>query len=488
MIACLSVPELPLVAALRAEPQLAGTPLVVVQAGSDLGGARARARHHRARCRPGQTLAEARALCPDVVVRQASAERERAAAQAAREAAGSVSPRVEEAAPGLVYLDVSGLESLIGDERMVARALVAAAERVGLCAAVGLAASKSVARLAARAAQPDLTLEPTRWGVGGGAFRVVRPEEQRDFWPRCRSRRSNCPTNCTRGAAPIRVAHAGRSGAASAGTAGGAARVRRGRALAARARRGFGRTVAAQGAGAIRGRRRAGVDASSIEPLLFVWKALLDRLAVRLSARGLMAREIYLQLRLADASWDERALDLAAAHERSAGPAAALAIDGGRPAAAGRSARGAAQRGAGARSAGADAALRRARSESDAARGGGGAAVGAGRARSGGARRRAGQLDAIRGFVGKVRAAAAALDPAGVDRGRPVAGRARAAPAADGGSALRRGGYAAFWSSARARSAAGWWRARDRGARWPNGGRTRRSRWIRTTSNWPAGC
>ncbi len=53
-------------------------------------------------------------------------------------------------------------------------------------------------------------------------------------------------------------------------------------------------------------------DASSIEPLLFVWKGLLDRLVQRLKARGLMAREIHLRMRLADASWDERALDLAA--------------------------------------------------------------------------------------------------------------------------------------------------------------------------------
>jgi hypothetical protein len=53
-------------------------------------------------------------------------------------------------------------------------------------------------------------------------------------------------------------------------------------------------------------------DVSSVEPLLFVWKGLLDRLTQRLAARGLMAREVYLQLRLADASWDERALGLAA--------------------------------------------------------------------------------------------------------------------------------------------------------------------------------
>src|SRR5205823_5875885 len=182
-IACLWVPALPLVAALRAEPQLCSQPLAVVQAGRDLGG-----RAHVLGATPaadgvgaGQTLAEARATCPRLLTRESSPERERAAAQAAREAAAAVSPRVEEAAPGLVYLDVAGLESLIGDDRAVARALVAAAEHVGLRAAVGFGSSKAVARLAARAASADLTLEETRWGAGGGAFLVVAAEEQREF-------------------------------------------------------------------------------------------------------------------------------------------------------------------------------------------------------------------------------------------------------------------------------------------------------------------
>ena len=200
-IACLWVPELSLVAALRAEPQLCAEPMAVVQAGReepalpatgrsgtrrhpiDLGG-----RAHVLGATPaaqgvgrGQTLAEARAICTGLLTRETSPERERAAAQAAREAACAVSPRVEEAAPGLVYLDASGLESLIGDARAVGRALVAAAERVGVRAAVGVASSKSVARLAAQAASTDLTLEATRWGAGGGAFRVVPPGEQREF-------------------------------------------------------------------------------------------------------------------------------------------------------------------------------------------------------------------------------------------------------------------------------------------------------------------
>src|SRR3954471_5589638 len=101
-IACLWVPELSLVAALRAEPALCTAPLAVVQAGAELGG-RAHvlaATPAAAGVAPGQTLAEARALCPGLLVRQASSERERAAAQGAREAALAVSPRIEEVAPG----------------------------------------------------------------------------------------------------------------------------------------------------------------------------------------------------------------------------------------------------------------------------------------------------------------------------------------------------------------------------------------------------
>src|SRR5512140_747673 len=122
-IGCLWIPDLPLVAALRAEPQLAPLPVAVVQAG-DLGGRAHVLGANAPGVWAGQTLAEARAICPALQVRKTSAERERAAAQAAREAAGAISPRVEEAAPGLVYLDASGLESLFGDDRAVARELV----------------------------------------------------------------------------------------------------------------------------------------------------------------------------------------------------------------------------------------------------------------------------------------------------------------------------------------------------------------------------
>src|SRR6267142_1335385 len=76
-IACLEVPGLSLVAALRAEPQLCGEPLAVVQAGRDLGG-RARvlgATSAAQGVEVGQLLAEARAICPRLLTREACAAR-----------------------------------------------------------------------------------------------------------------------------------------------------------------------------------------------------------------------------------------------------------------------------------------------------------------------------------------------------------------------------------------------------------------------------
>src|SRR5207248_5286327 len=139
----------------------------IVQAGSALRGrALVVAAAAAASCvAPGMTLAEARSLCPELVVEPDSPERVRAAAQAAVEAACAISPRVEEAGPGLVHLDASGLSSLFGDERGIARALVASAERVGLCAAVGIAEGKAVALLAARAALSDVELDASPHGL-----------------------------------------------------------------------------------------------------------------------------------------------------------------------------------------------------------------------------------------------------------------------------------------------------------------------------------
>lgn len=337
-IACLWIPDLPLVAALRAEPALCSTPLAVVQAaagaqGEADGRARVLAATEQAEgVRAGQTLAEARALCPDLRVRVASPERVRAAAQAAVDAAASLTPRLEEAGPGLVYLDVEGLESLVGDDAAVAGALHAAAGRVGLCAAIGLAEGKLGARLVARAAAQGCAPRATRAGVGGGSACVVARGEQAAFLaglPLDEALADAAPWLLPPGArldpdeAERRVEELVRAcrrfGLRTLGELVrlpvGPLSARLGPEGAALHRLARGEDTHPLLAQPLPERFEEGEElewaAGSLEPLIFLWKSLLDRLGARLSARGLAASVLLLRLRLEGGAWDERALELA---------------------------------------------------------------------------------------------------------------------------------------------------------------------------------
>ena len=150
-IACILVPDLPVAAACRVDPDLVRRPLVLVEATGPHARVVAAARAARARgVQPGRhTVAQARALAADLVVRARDAAAERSAARALAEVAASLASRVETAADGAVYLDIDGATHLVASERALATALVARATRVGLEARVGVAAGMTVARLAA---------------------------------------------------------------------------------------------------------------------------------------------------------------------------------------------------------------------------------------------------------------------------------------------------------------------------------------------------
>lgn len=149
-LACLLVPLFPLAARLRCEPELKGEAVVVVEGSGPA--ARVVAATRRARTAgvtPGMTLAQARALLPKLIARPHDPEGESAAQEVLVEAAGTVSPRVEDAGNGCVYADVEGLDRLFPDEKDLGRALVKAAETAGLPARAGIASSKLAARIAA---------------------------------------------------------------------------------------------------------------------------------------------------------------------------------------------------------------------------------------------------------------------------------------------------------------------------------------------------
>ncbi|MEZ4332805.1 MAG: DNA polymerase Y family protein [Myxococcota bacterium] len=158
-VACLLVPDLPLQAALRAEPELADRTLVVTTGPGPraeiLSASRAAV---QGGVQPGQGLTQARAVLPGLEVRVASPALEQAARAALLDVALSLSPRAEAvvrgsglfAAEGAVLVDATGIGALHESEHRFASLLHARAEHAGLAGFVALASSRDVARLAAR--------------------------------------------------------------------------------------------------------------------------------------------------------------------------------------------------------------------------------------------------------------------------------------------------------------------------------------------------
>jgi len=146
-IACLLVPDLPVAALCRADPTLLDRPLVVTEDARVIAAAAsARARGVRVDV---HSVAQARAIAADLVIHPRDPAVEASATRALADVAASLASRCERSGDGAVYLDAAGATHLTSSEGGLASALVARAARVGLAARVGVGASKTVARLAA---------------------------------------------------------------------------------------------------------------------------------------------------------------------------------------------------------------------------------------------------------------------------------------------------------------------------------------------------
>ena len=150
-IACVRVEAFAAAALERCEPSLREQPLAVVVGTPPAGRVvEANARARAEGVRRGLTDAEAVLRCPSLVRRPASREAEAAARHALLEACSSVSPRVEDAAAGIVHVDLGGLGGLFGGDDEIGRRLRRQARAVGLDARVGIGTSRAAAEVAAR--------------------------------------------------------------------------------------------------------------------------------------------------------------------------------------------------------------------------------------------------------------------------------------------------------------------------------------------------
>ncbi len=148
--ACIFVPNFPMAAVFRAEPELrtravaiyeGKPPLEKIFAVSESAG--------RMGITEGMTKAQAE-LRPELRLRPRSAVQESVAHAVLLDCAQSFSPRVEDAAADTAMVDLAGMESLFGALPKIAQAIFSRAAGLGLEANVAVASNPDAAMLAAR--------------------------------------------------------------------------------------------------------------------------------------------------------------------------------------------------------------------------------------------------------------------------------------------------------------------------------------------------
>ena len=157
--ACIYVPNFPVAAALRAEPELQTRAVAILEGKPPLEKIIAvNEKAARMGIAPGMTKAQAE-LCAELALRPRSPLQESSAHAALLDCAQSFSPCVEDAACDTVLLDLAGMESLLGSLPEISRAISNRATALGLAAHVAVASNPDAALLAARGF-PGVTVIP----------------------------------------------------------------------------------------------------------------------------------------------------------------------------------------------------------------------------------------------------------------------------------------------------------------------------------------
>jgi protein ImuB len=148
--ACIFVPDFPVEALVRAEPELRLQSLAVLEGKAPLQKVFAvNENARRAGVNPGMTKLQIEA-CSSLALRTRSLPLEAAAHAALLDCAQSFSPRVEAAGCDTIVLDLAGLQPLFGPLPKIARALARRASDLGLETSVAVAGNPDTATLAAR--------------------------------------------------------------------------------------------------------------------------------------------------------------------------------------------------------------------------------------------------------------------------------------------------------------------------------------------------
>ncbi len=159
MFAVLHIPSFALQAVLRAAPDLAGQAVVLSQTDKSTVGLCTEAAQRAGVC-PGQSLPQAVARCPALLVRQPDSGLEREAEATLLAAAFAVTPQVELTAPGTCTLDLDGLAPARREPAL--RGALAELAAAGLAASAASGITPLLALYAATQARPHEIIAGTR--------------------------------------------------------------------------------------------------------------------------------------------------------------------------------------------------------------------------------------------------------------------------------------------------------------------------------------
>src|SRR5580693_223751 len=150
MFACIFVPNFPVAAVFRAEPELRARAVAIFEGKPPMEKVFAvNESAIRVGITPGMTKAQAE-LCSELTLRPRSLLQESVAHAALLDCAQSFSPCVEDAAADTAILDLAGMESLLGSLLEIARNLFRRAAELGIDGNVAVASNPDAAMLAAR--------------------------------------------------------------------------------------------------------------------------------------------------------------------------------------------------------------------------------------------------------------------------------------------------------------------------------------------------
>ena len=170
--ACIFVPNFPVAAVSRAEPELRELAFAIYEGKPPMEKVFAvNEGANRAGITSGMTKAQAE-LCSELTLRPRSLLQESVAHAALLDCAQSFSPCVEDAAADTVILDLSGMESLFGSLPEIARGLFRRAAELGLNGNVAVASNPDAAVLAARGFSGVTVIPPGQEGESLGSLPV----------------------------------------------------------------------------------------------------------------------------------------------------------------------------------------------------------------------------------------------------------------------------------------------------------------------------